>query len=330
DPKRQLMELAADGTVAGICLPQSGPFTFGKLSPEMSKANAEAVNRWVADFCTYAPERHAGNFIVSLEAGMDVAVQQIRECHKKGLRGGVMLDTNPELKGLPLYSARFWDPLWAVCAELGVVVNIHSGAGQMVPEAGGEVLWQIDVRWFAERPLRYLLVGGVFERHPALKVIMIETNGSWAVDELAMLDAVCSGDWKQFDMQHRKFFHYSGKHDVRDEDYHVHSLRRVKSVLKRKPSEYFETNVWLSITCNADDWEAAKTLGAHKLLWGSDYPHNEASWPDSMAEVQKSVAKFGISDADVRQIMGGNAAKLWGFDLEKLQPLADQYGPVFN
>ncbi|MET0984193.1 MAG: amidohydrolase family protein [Steroidobacteraceae bacterium] len=330
NPDRQLKELEADGTVGGICLPQTGPFTFGKLTPELAKANAEAVNRWSCDFVAQHPDRHAGVITVSLEAGVDVAVQQIREGHSKGLRGGVVLDNNPELKGLPLYNARFWEPIWAVCAELGVVVILHAGAGHPVPEAGGEILWSIDTRWFTERPLRYLIVGGVFERHPNLKVIFIETNAAWAVEELAMLDAVCGGDWRKFDMQHRRFIHFHGTHDIREEDRVVASLKRAKTALKKLPSEYFASNVWLSITANVDDWAARETLGTHKLLWGSDYPHNESTWPNSMHEVNKTIRMLDVPDSDVRRLMGGNAAELWGFDLQKLEPVANRVGPVFN
>ena len=328
DPKRQLLELAADGTVAGICLPQTSPFGFGKPSAEKSRANAEAVARWVADYVSVAPDRHAGTFVIPLEAGVDACVAAIERGHKLGLRGGVMLDTNPELKGFPFYNQKWWDPIWAKCAELGVVVNVHAGAGQFPGLSGGEILWQIDVRWLNERPLRYFLCGGVFDRHPKLKVLFIETNAAYAVEQLAMLDAVVSGDSRQFDAQARKIFHYTGKHDARDEDFHAHSMQRMKNMLKKKPSEYFESNVWLSITASADDWAAASKLGTHKLLWGSDYPHNEATWPTSMPEVRKSIAKCGIADADVRRIMGGNAAELWGFDLAKLQPIADNVGPV--
>ncbi|MET0984395.1 MAG: amidohydrolase family protein [Steroidobacteraceae bacterium] len=330
DPKRQVRELEADGTVGGICLPQASPFGFGKMTPAEAKAGADAVNRWVADFVSVAPDRHAGAFTISLEAGMDVAIEQVKWCRKNGLRGGLLLDTNPEVKGLPLYNARYWDPLWEVCADHDVVVNLHAGAGPRIPQRGAQVLWTIDNRWFMSRPLRYFIMGGVFDRCPKLKVMFIECNASWAIEEVRLLDAVCSGDWERVESANRQFFHMKINHDDSDVDWKVHMLRTAKATLKKAPSEYCRSNVWFSITASPEEWDARKYFGADRLLWGSDYPHNESTWPHSMEQVKKTIDKCNVSKEDARQILGANAAKLWEFDLAKLQPIADRVGPSFN
>jgi predicted TIM-barrel fold metal-dependent hydrolase len=335
DPRRQLLELEADGTVGGICLPQSAPFDVAigggvsRNTPAQIKASADAVNRWMKDFVSVAPERHAGTFVLALDAGMDVAVEQVHQCHRQGLRGGVFMDTNPELRGLPLYNSRFWDPLWQVCAELGVPVNLHAAAGQAPGATGGEVLWMMDAAWFNSRPLRYLLVGGVFERHPELSVALIETNANWVPEELERLDTILCGSAQQIRALGKRFLIYLNKSNSLEFDPFAEMLKRKRYALKKKPSEYFQSNVWVSITACEEDWAVRDKLGADKLMWGSDHPHNEATWPHSMAEAKKSIDKLKVPESEVRKIMGENAAKLWGFDLHKLRPLAERVGPVF-
>lgn len=107
-------------------------------------------------------------------------------------------------------------------------------------------------------------------------------------------------------------------------------LANAQSLLSKPPSDYFRSNVWLSITAAPDEWAAREKLGADRLMWGSDYPHNESTWPHSMEQVGKTIAKLGVPEADVRRIMGENAAKVWGFDIAKLQSDADRVGPTFG
>ena len=53
------------------------------------------------------------------------------------------------------------------------------------------------------------------------------------------------------------------------------------------------------------------------LMWGNDYPHPEGTWPESRSACEEQFA--GVSDQDVRAIVGGNAASVFGFDLGTLK-----------
>ena len=332
DPARHLLELEADGCVASIGIPLTSPWGgFERnLSPDKLTAGCKAVNRWVAEFVSHAPDRYAGACLVPLEGGMDTAINEVRWAKENGIRGGIYLDTNPEEKGLPLYNGKYWDPLWEACADLGMAVNLHSGSAPRIPSRGGQVLWIIDNKWFMSRPLRYFLVGGVFERYPKLKMTMIECNAAWAEQELRLLDAVCSGKWEEIQFAEREFFQIKINHDDSDVDWKVHLLRAASKLLAKPPSEYFRSNVWLSITAHPDEWLSRKYLGVDRLMWGSDYPHNESTWPHSMDQVQKTIDKVGVTKDEIRKIMAANAADVWGFDLNKLQAAADRVGPVFR
>ncbi|MFP6630458.1 MAG: amidohydrolase family protein, partial [Myxococcota bacterium] len=69
-------------------------------------------------------------------------------------------------------------------------------------------------------------------------------------------------------------------------------------------------------------------IGVDKLLWGSDYPHMEGTWPNTMDSLR---ATFGSYPEDeTRRILGTNAAEVYGFDLEALAPIAEKFGPALS
>ena len=69
-------------------------------------------------------------------------------------------------------------------------------------------------------------------------------------------------------------------------------------------------------------------IGVDKLMWGSDYPHMEGTWPNSMESLR---ATFGTySESDIRSILGGNAAEVYGFDLQVLAPIVDKIDPELS
>ena len=76
------------------------------------------------------------------------------------------------------------------------------------------------------------------------------------------------------------------------------------------------------------EWEARHELGVGKMIWGSDYPHIEGSWPHTLERLGKAFKD--VPRDDVARMIGLNAAEVYGFDLEKLRPLATEYGPTVD
>ncbi|WP_459979633.1 amidohydrolase family protein, partial [Mycobacterium avium] len=93
---------------------------------ELRWAGLRAHNRWLADFCSLSPERRAGVGQILL-GDLDEAVAEVAQIAKLGLRGGVLLPGIAPGTGIPPLYAEHWEPLWAACAEAGVVVNHHGG-----------------------------------------------------------------------------------------------------------------------------------------------------------------------------------------------------------
>jgi len=75
-----------------------------------------------------------------------------------------------------------------------------------------------------------------------------------------------------------------------------------------------------------DDCLRREKIGAHKVMWGSDYPHSEGTYPFSVEGISKTFA--GLDRDEVQMMLAGTAAEVYGFDLEALAPVAERVGPT--
>lgn len=319
DSDRRVDELAADGVVAEVLFPNTVPpfFPTGAViaRPPSAKnyarrhAGVQAHNRWLADFCAEAPGRRAGIGQIFLN-DVDDAIADVRWIKEHQLRGGALLPGRPDDSELPpLYDAAY-GPLWSVCEELEVPVSHHSGQGS--PDYGrssaASVMWLVETQWFSHRPFWQLIMGGVFERHPNLTFVVTEQGCSWIPDTLRTLDGY-----------HAQMA--SGR---------VGELKYTEDQrLSLTPSEYFARNCYVGVSFpSPSESRAMRTVGLDRAMWGSDYPHHESTYPYTTAGLRRAFADW--DPAEVRQVTSENAARIYGFDLEALNPLAGEVGPSFE
>ena len=319
DDDRRIEEQEADGVVAEVTFPNTVPpfFPTGALlaRPPVAEdlprrlAVIRAHNRWLADFCARHPERRAGIAQIFLN-DLDEAIADVAFAAENGLRGGILLPAvppdSPHLE--PLYSTHY-DPLWAACEDLGVVVNHHSGGG--APDYGRHaatsMVWIAEASFWTRRSLPHLLLGGVFERFPTLRLVLTEQGVGWIGDTLAQLDT----------------YHAQARDTGR-----IGELKYgPDDVLPLAPSEYFHRNVYVGASFpSPTEAEARHEIGIDHYLWGSDYPHHEASWPYTREQLRRSFA--GVDPAELQAVLAGNAAEVYGFDLDVLGDLAARVGPT--
>ncbi|HEX6311809.1 MAG TPA: amidohydrolase family protein [Acidimicrobiia bacterium] len=318
DDERRISEQDTDGVVAEVVFPNTVPpfFPTGAIvarppSPdefELRLAGIRAHNRWLADWCARHPERRAGIAQIFLN-DVEEAIADVRFAKEQGLRGGILLPAVPDdTKHIkPLYAPDY-DPLWRVCEELDVVVNHHSGGGSPdygpYPAAG--VLWIAETTFYSRRALGHLILGGVFERFPGLRFVLTEQGASWVQPMLAQLDVF-----------HRQM--QTGR---------IGELKyEPDEVLPLAPSEYFARNCWIGASFPSPrEAEARHEIGLDRFMWGSDYPHHESTYPYTREALRRAFA--GTDPAEVRQVLAGNAAAVYDFDLEALAPLAAAAGPT--
>jgi predicted TIM-barrel fold metal-dependent hydrolase len=155
------------------------------------------------------------------------------------------------------------------------------------------------VFWFTRRPLWFFVFGGVFDRHPNLRVVVAENGVQWLPSVIR--------DMEQF--------------------FDTHGAAPVRSALAMRPADYFERHVFLAGSLmQRYDAEMREEIGIDRLMWGADYPHLEGAAPIHRAILRHVFG--GLPEPEVRKILGQNAVKVWGFDEELLQSVADRVGPT--
>jgi predicted TIM-barrel fold metal-dependent hydrolase len=317
-------QLDAEGIAAEVLFPNTSPpfFPSGAItapapaSPpvdrriyELRFAGIRAHNRWVADFARERPGRRAGLAQVFL-SDMDDTIAEVERAHADGL-AGVLLPADHFSQLQNLYYRRY-DRLWAKCVELGLSVGRHGvlpaeGNGE---ENGGtsEAIGLLEAMYFSQRPLIHMVMSGVFERFPRLRFVMTEQGSGWLPAALAQMD----------DLHRQTLDGRIGELAVAPE-----------IVLPRPPSDYFRTNCYLGASFPApQDAPLLEQLGIERVMWGSDYPHHEATTPYTREALRRSFA--GWSPAALRRVLAGTAAEVYGFDLQQLAPIAARCGPALD
>jgi predicted TIM-barrel fold metal-dependent hydrolase len=286
DSARRLAETEADGVVAEVIFPNTvppfapmpmSPFEEPAVGDDLARqwAGLQAHNRWLAEFCREAPGRRAGIAQIFLP-NIEGSVQEIRWAKENGLTGGVLVPGAPPGSGLaPLYAPEY-EPIWQVCAELEMPINHHSGGG--TPDFGNYfpnslAMFMLEVTWWAHRTLWQLMFSGVFERHPSLQFVLTESGVGWAPETLRGLDAL---------YDRMKYEKECSEHIIGGQ---------AAAKLSLKPSEYFARQCHLGASFLPPRECALRyEIGVDRLMWGSDYPHIEGSYPYTRESLRLSFA----------------------------------------
>lgn len=321
---RRLKELESDGIVAEVIFPNTVPPFFPEASLitqpqpkdirefERRWAGLRAHNRWLADFCADAPGRRAGIAQIMLQ-DVEGSVDEIRWAKDAGLTGGVLLPGAPPGSGLPPLYAPDYEPIWAVCEELEMPLNHHSGSA--APDYGdyreADIMFLLEVTWWAHRALWQLIFSGVLERHPHLQLVLTEQGTAWIPQQLQVLDY---------------FYGRMGKAVGSQEYVWGHEIVAEMSL---SPSGYWarQCHVGASFMRPAEV-PLRDVVGVDRIMWGSDYPHKEGAYPYSKEAIQLSFSD--VDPEEVQAMVGGNAARLYGFDLDALAPIAADVGPKIS
>jgi predicted TIM-barrel fold metal-dependent hydrolase len=320
DNDRRLAETESQGVVAEVLFPNTIPPFFAQsnltaLEPtdadyEHRWAGLQAHNRWLADFCAAAPGRRAGCAQVFLN-NLDDTLAEVRWAKQHiDVFGGVLLpNVPPNSSLLPLWDPHY-EPLWELCEELDVVINIHSGSG--LPDFGtaeaARAIMLIELAWYAHRAVWHLTFGGVLEHHPSLRVVLTEQGTSWIPRGLDTLD------WF-----HRRMTLGGAAEAV--------FFGAVAKSMSLTPSEYFQRNFWVGASfLRPSESPLRYEVGVDKIMWGADYPHSEGSYPYTTEALRAAFAD--VPPSETKRMLETTAADVYGFDLPMLRKLGDEVGPT--
>jgi predicted TIM-barrel fold metal-dependent hydrolase len=318
DDAERMRDMETEGVAGEIVFPNTVPPFFktsvlicGNPSREdypLRLVGIRAHNRWLVDWCAEYPERRAGIGLVYLN-DIDEAIADVRWIAEHGLRGGILLPHVPPdcTHILPLYAPEY-ERFWAVCQDLGVVINQHGGTGS--PDYGpypvSLPIRLLETGFFSTRSYPHLLMSGVFERFPKLRYIVTESGCAWVPATLQQLDWIWS----------------------RVRTGAVGEFQFAEGVMPpNPPSFYARRNCYYGASSpSRRELAGRQEIGVDRILWGTDYPHYEGTYPHTRQALRHTF--HDLPREETRALLGENAARLYGFDLEKLAPLAARFGPT--
>jgi predicted TIM-barrel fold metal-dependent hydrolase len=276
DPAERLKDQETDGVEAEV-LYGGGP--LASADPALRRASYAAYNDWLADFCAAAPKRLIGVAYIPFES-VDGAVAEIRRSKLRGLHTAVMPGAPP----FGDWVDADWAPLWETLVELGMPAAFHAGMSTGPPrlDTGPHFLTDVSMSKFKlSEPIAGLIFAGVPQKFPDLRILCVEGQLGWI--------PFAQYYWDHIWNKHRYW---------------------TKSELPEPPSFYFRRQVYATFMEDPVGIRERDAIGLPNIMWSSDYPHSETTWPNSRALIGEWFA--GVPEDETRQIVRDNARAFYG------------------
>jgi len=299
DPTARLNLMNQEEVAIHVIYPTHG-LRFGRSvsDPGLAGAICRAYNRWVSEFCSHNPSRFKGVALIPINHP-EVALEELRFArHELGLQIAFLNPT--PVPGLNWHHETF-NPVWATVTDLDMLVTFHSGTAAITNIVGIDRYELYTMNSLCSHVvegmlcLMDLILGGVLERFPKLKVGLVETYVAWLPGWLALMD----------DLQPRHL-----------------GWMNLKNPLTLLPGEYFKRQCY--ITAFPDDPMLATVIdvvGDDHIAISSDFPHMN-SRRDMVATFKR--LHGDLPEESQRKILSTNMLRLLGIDAGSLKP------PIFE
>ena len=306
-PEQRLREQDMDGLGAEVLYPAmvSGPGLWRNIRhDEVYLAMVRAYNDWLGEeYCPVAPDRLIAMGVMPW-TGVGDCIAEMERCARMGLKG-VMLGTFPSAKGYPTAED---DEFWAAALDMNMPVTAHVQFDRSGPRASQPTFrfpnedpvvlgqlrrhfldWLIVQGMSPALSIMQMVLSGVFDRFPNLKMYFAETRLGWV----------------PFWLEHADLWY--NRHIGWAEE-----LLGFKP-LKALPSEYIREHIYFSIQYERVALENRHHVGVDRIMFATDFPHIECEWPDSQSFIEKLYAD--VPEDEKKKILSGNMIKY--FHLEE-------------
>ena len=287
DPQARLEDMDIDKVDAEILYTDISAGAMFYEMPGTGWLDAfRAFNSAAIDFASTAPDRLLPVYLVPI-ADITEAVKEIYRVAGEGARA-VHLPLYPMEIGFAPYWDRVYDPLWAALTETGIPISQHVGTNSYLngimaadPTPAKGIFQSLPPIFMAE-VIGSWIVPGTFVRFPELRVVLVEAGLGWIP-------------------------YYLGRLDLMNER---HGWREHYDMLPEKPSHYWHQNMVATFEEDEFGVRVRHEIGVENLMWATDYPHPDSTWPHSQDVLNTHFADVPIEEA--RLMVGGNAARLYG------------------
>ena len=289
----RLEDMELEGIDTEICFPSLGLWLYCLDSPEAEAASARIYNDWNHRFLKDHPTRFVRCGMLPV-LDFSNTLEELKRLASLGYTAAMLPAVTPQK--IPKYNDPQWDPVFALAGELGVVFVMHTGTGlaSVVTERGpgGAVINYTNQMTDAARSVMYLVAGGVLDRNPKARCAFIESGASWLAALAERMDEV-----------------------------HVAHANFVHPKLSSPPSAIIDRQVWASFQHDRACIAARNLPGGRNVMWGSDYPHAEGTFPISRRIVVQLFDGLNVPDSERANVLGLNAAHLF-----RIEPVVSTAG----
>jgi len=291
DPAQHLKDMQLDGVAGEVLYPSQGLFYFKVADTQLMSAIFRAYNDWLAEFCRTDPERLKGIAMLNLDDVQD-GIKELERTAKMGFAGAMITEYPPEDRR---YDQAEYEPFWAAAQALDMPLSLHTATRRQgkIRGAGEKTLRDASSRatkvFYPATSMCDMIFSGVFERYPDLKLAIVEFELAWVPHLLSSMD-----------------YTYRERHEE--------ALYRFKDGWR--PSDFFHRNVFLSFQEDEVGIRLRDIIGVDNMMWGSDYPHIESTFPQSRQILAQILA--GVPEEEYARIVGENTAHLYHFDLARI------------
>jgi predicted TIM-barrel fold metal-dependent hydrolase len=285
DPDARLADMARDGVIAEVIYPTFGLFIDMIADPALQMACARVYNDWCAETFLHRPDVFVPAAVVPVR-DVASAVAELERAAGLGYKAAMVPTSPPEGTR---YNRPAFDPLWRVAVDARIPLSLHTGTGALPQQErgpGGAVINYAKVGLLSAETLCYFAASGVLERFPDLRLVFVETGAGWL--------AYCC--------------------ERMDEAFEEHE-QWVQPKLGARPSDFVRRQCHVTLGADRAPLLTREITGVEPLLWASDYPHPEGTFPESQAVVERIFA--GLPAEEVDAIACTNAARLYRVDLDK-------------
>ena len=280
DPEARLAEMKQDGISAEILYPTIAMRFFTIEDVPFGNACIRAYNSWAASFCDTKPDTFKAIAMIYLD-DVGAAAEELERCKSLGLVGA-MISVHPD--GAEEYHGGSYDKFWAAAERLRMPVSLHTATERRVQQ--NQTPTDAFLHYtLVQRTLIGMIYAGVFDRFPELQVVSVENDVGWAGNIIERMDYV----------------------DVKGRFRNLH----VGHLNERAPSEYWHNNISYTFMRDRSAILLRHIIGLDRMMWSSDFPHGDSTWPDSLSVIDEIMSDIPIADA--RMILHDNAARLYGF-----------------
>ena len=291
EPEQHLRDMELDGVAGEVLYPSQGLFYFRVADGALMSAIFRAYNDWLAEFCTADSSRLKGIAMINLDDVQD-GIRELERAARLGLSGAMITEYPLEHRR---YDQPEYEPFWATAEALGMPLSLHTATRRQgkIRGAGEKTLRDASSRatkaFYPALSMCDLIFSGVFERYPRLTLAIVEFELAWAPHVLTSMD-----------------YTYRERHGE--------AIYRFEDGMR--PSDFFHRNVVLSFQEDAIGIRLRDAIGVDNMMWGSDYPHSESTFPRSREILKEILA--GVPADEQAKIVGGNTARVYHFDVARV------------